>query len=349
MIIMDLRPREKLDYLALSGARIRGSTARNMPGLHDLSDIGGMDSFTVGDGKFSSATCKDKNLLLKDLEVQLKSLEIQEKMLSLKLAVKDKERRISELDKQVSSSTVQIPHPMLGLSAPPAQATGRASLHDPLARMDLNPRVYLGSPGASAKKYRAIVDFVPRNSRDDSFEEVPIGGGYTLHSSKKNKLDNVTPAQWVAANSRILADILLKDLVGHEAMVNVVLDYLAYTVKIGELAMKHTWASVLVYDDEYRYLQCQHGLPWGSDSPHLVSTNLVKRTKPEQCGQGGYINKEPPTCNYYNEGRHCPHNPCRFRHACKECGKNHPKVEHPGSTTTPASSGAAQRVTQAAL
>jgi len=66
-----------------------------------------------------------------------------------------------------------------------------------------------------------------------------------LGSGVKRKLDSTTPAQWIVANSRIMAEYI------SEVSEFNIQDYLAYTVKSGDLTQRFTWASVLSYDDEY--------------------------------------------------------------------------------------------------
>ena len=41
-----------------------------------------------------------------------------------------------------------------------------------------------------------------------------------------------------------------------------ILDYVAYTSKIGELACRLAWQSVLVYDQECRAMQAAGGFGW---------------------------------------------------------------------------------------
>ena len=62
-------------------------------------------------------------------------------------------------------------------------------------------------------------------------------------------------------------------------------DYLAYTVKIMELAVKFEWTSVLKCDDEFCQLQASYSFPWSHDSTHLHQIALdrsVPRLKPKQ-------------------------------------------------------------------
>jgi hypothetical protein len=208
----------------------------------------------------------------------------------------------------------------------------------PLNRMDLNPHVYLDVPSDDAtpqgNKYRAIVDFIPKNVRS-SDEEVEIAKGVVLKMKanfNKVRLDQVTPAQWVAANSRIMADIIQKEC-GTDIK-TFVLDYLAYTAKIGELATKFTWSSVMRYDDEYRTRQSCFGFPWGSDSPHMLTVNLDRRVNQGQplSNPAGATksqkSRETPYCINFNNGKECPFKPCKFRHVCETCGKGHAKVNH---------------------
>ena len=69
----------------------------------------------------------------------------------------------------------------------------------------------------------------------------------TLNSKTEPKLHAVSPALWIVANARIMAALYNSGDLDHITTK----DYMAYTVKIGELASRYTWASVLVYDQEY--------------------------------------------------------------------------------------------------
>ena len=86
--------------------------------------------------------------------------------------------------------------------------------------------------------------------RSASEEEISLGPGttLTLTSGTKPKLHVVSPTMWIAANARITAALYYSDDLDHgEAK-----DYMAYTAKIGKLASRYTWASVLAYVQEYR-------------------------------------------------------------------------------------------------
>ena len=93
----------------------------------------------------------------------------------------------------------------------------------------------------------------------------------TLKLNAKTKLDKVSPAMWLVANTRIL-----KTLVKADTNFNV-LQYLAYTEMIGESACRFTRNSVLLFDDEYRQRQAAAGFPWGADAPHRSTVLLRDR------------------------------------------------------------------------
>ena len=73
------------------------------------------------------------------------------------------------------------------------------------------------------------------------FQEISLGLEATLKltSGTRPKLHAVSPAMWIAASARIMAALYDSDDLGHGAAK----DYMAYTVKIGELASRSTWAA----------------------------------------------------------------------------------------------------------
>ena len=75
----------------------------------------------------------------------------------------------------------------------------------------------------------------------------------------------MSPATWIAANACIMAALYNCGNLDHITAK----DYMAYTVKIGELALRYTWASVLVHDQEY---WCQQVAAIGFDGGWIRST-----------------------------------------------------------------------------
>ena len=130
-----------------------------------------------------------------------------------------------------------------------------------------------------------IVDFLSPTMLAE--EEVALGGGVTLKINSKPKLDKVSPAMWVVANTRIMKAMMARPKFCVE-------QYLTYTEMIGELACRFTWTSVLLFDEEYRQRQAAVGFPWGTEAPHLSTVLLRDR----QQGAAGSTQQRRP----YSQG-----------------------------------------------
>ena len=138
--------------------------------------------------------------------------------------------------------------------------------------------------------------------------------------------------------------------------------YIAYTLKISQLSVEHTWQSVLKYDRQFRVQQALTNCGWGEDFPHLSSTWLVKKPPKvnvsNQAGNGNarFTNNNdsykgarnrmdgrqqsshkqgnkaeddapPENCSLFNT-RKCFYNPCRFMHKCVICNGDHAAVDN---------------------
>lgn len=219
----------------------------------------------------------------------------------------------------------------------------------------LRPEVYLRTSISGDKgKHLDISEYVTRSGLKAEEEEVVAGSGSTRivikSGQSKVKLETVTPTQWVGANARIMAELVATGMLKDRG----ILQYLAYTCKIGDLADRYDWRSVLLFDREYRVAQATHGFLWGTDVPHLLSVSLkekifVNNTAHQDKSRAPYPSQsvshgrqiQPPggrsrqarngrfICRLYNRG-HCNYVKCRFEHACSVpgCGLNHPEVEH---------------------
>lgn len=145
-------------------------------------------------------------------------------------------------------------------------------------------------------------------------------------SGKKLKLENISPAQWISANARIMAELLCQGkLLTHQIPY-----YLSYTAKIGDLALRYTWQSVLLYDNEYRHLQVQFKFDWGRDTPHLTTTYLREKQTSSNPSAKSQPNKASTSfCRNFNS-KGCSFTGCTYKHVCSEpgCGQPHPKTEH---------------------
>ena len=211
----------------------------------------------------------------------------------------------------------------------------------PNQRMDMDPRVYLDKhrPGenSGAVKVLRIADFIPGGAKT---EEIDLGGATIKLKEGRSrlKLDQISPSQWITANARIMGQLRSSGSLGPEE----VTDYLAYTAKIGELASRYTWTSVVLYDNDYRECQAMYQFRWGSDSPHLATVHLRERNTPAgkldsmstgnvRVGNSRLVKK---VCWQFNAGQ-CQYGAkCRFSHVCTACNRPHPFTEHNSSNVT---------------
>lgn len=308
------------------------------------------------------------------LNASIQELDRRGEALKLQIELQSKEQEIKRLQAALASAQDQPPSPQQPsspqhpaaphhLAAPhqPAHSMPPQSLHsfaqsglqlDTLLskglqpelreqkahemRADLDPHVYLRKPGIV--KYRPIVNYIPRAINCDD-EEIDLGNGVAvkLKTNPKPKIETVTPAQWTVANARILAE-LLEETPAHSVKTTT-LDYLSHTAKMGELATRYTWSSVILLDDEYRRLQAHYGFRWGSDTPHVSTLLLrereIERAKPKKSHAAPKFSAEAqPVCHIFNSGKTCHYgNDCRFRHVCATCGGAHARVNHSAETS----------------
>jgi hypothetical protein len=208
-------------------------------------------------------------------------------------------------------------------------------------RGDLNPLVYLADNKNA--DYLDIIDYVPSLCYESEEQVLSSQEGSEIvlkTGPKKPRLERVNQMQWTAASCRILAKLLLEGKIGVDGVAH----YLSYTVKISCLAQRYVWATVLLYDREYRRAQANYNFPWGSDVPHLVSVHLVPRN--DRIPGGGNSEKKdsfqskqasgsaryqkPYPCNLFNTQGTCKYGSnCRFSHECNKCKGPHPGCEHP--------------------
>ncbi len=201
-------------------------------------------------------------------------------------------------------------------------------------RVDLNPLVYL-MPKTS-RKALDIVDFVCSGvmESEETVVQGTMGSQVVLKSGpKRPKLESVSPMQWSGANMRILVELLTKGMLQQQS----IMDYIAYTVKVSELAESYMWQSVLAYDRAYRQLQAQHGFRWASDSPHLATLHLKPRQGSKGDSRATRTGATQPSsasstqiCRLFNRNQ-CPFGAeCRFRHICSapSCNEKHPLALH---------------------
>lgn len=189
--------------------------------------------------------------------------------------------------------------------------------------------------------YLRIVDFVSSSLFSD--EEVNLMEGVTLKVNSRIKLDKVSPAMWITANSRILQSYMQQSATFDTT------GYLRYTEMVGELAARYTWQSVLLYDDEYRQRQAKFLFAWGTETPHLSTVMLrdrvtaslpTKKTGYTHRRQVNHATTPREPCRQFNRGMCMYGITCQFDHACTICGsREHGGKDHAQITATSPTSG----------
>ena len=206
-----------------------------------------------------------------------------------------------------------------------------------------DPELFLHlAAGKGDTTYLDIVDFVPGDILKNSEHVLSVSDDLELiarsGSTRQNKLLSVTPTQWSAANSAIMARLINDGLLGPRG----VQQYLNYSYKIGDLGRSYTWSSILLYDREYRQLQARLNFDWGSDISHLRATTLIPKqqqshvqTNKRGFGRQGQASVGRSTagqlilCRDFNKGS-CFRSPCRFLHRCSvsNCFGTHSAAQH---------------------
>ena len=215
--------------------------------------------------------------------------------------------------------------------------TGTSQFQDPTSI--LNPR--------GKQPYLDIVEFIPGSIIEKERTEFPSGDGQNITIEAGPKRPNITSIsqnQWGIANMRILTQLMAN---GSLPSVHHITNYLAYTAKIHQHAIRCTWASIMLYDREYRQLQATEGFPWGMDNIHLqtvylrekvpdASHNQSHNAKPKnnQC----YVKVDPKSgrevCISHNRQSGCSRTDCRFIHLCSICCSDaHNAINHVGSNS----------------
>ena len=183
----------------------------------------------------------------------------------------------------------------------------------------------------SSGKPLLIPDFVSRaRGRTDPDEQELVNHGSTqlvLRASRvKPRLEQVTMAEWMGANARIMQKLVSDNkLASHED----ISCYLQYVADVSDYAQVCEWESLMVYDNEYRKKQVSQNRRWGEDDIHLATFYLQRKgqsNRRPQVNTGSRPSRPPrlsdnngvEICRNYN-GQGCFRNVCQYSHVCSVC------------------------------
>ena len=197
---------------------------------------------------------------------------------------------------------------------------GIGAFDGPLPALRATKSTMPATSKAAARKRGEKPLLIPDLVSVDEHEIGGTGGARIIIRANKAKvkLENVTLPMWIAANSRIMQELLTTGKLSGTSSIS---DYLSYTVKFAELLESHTFLSVVVYDSR-RKSQHKYGFRWGSDSQLLHTRFLIKRrtlgsSQPElprfPAGNRSH-QADLPICRQFNFPRGCQWPNCRFQY-----------------------------------
>lgn len=178
------------------------------------------------------------------------------------------------------------------------EATTSGSLFDPRAILILKSK---------NKKTVHITEFIPEhiNKRRAHRNKNSIGT-----SNEAVDYAGITIDEWGAANGRLLNFLLSS----HNLARSDIEYYIAYTTQIFDFATKYTWASILVFDQQYRELQAHHGFKWGTFAPQLEMQLLQPKTT-QQPSDMRRVADTTEECRMFRAKGSCSFgSKCKFRH-----------------------------------
>ena len=187
-----------------------------------------------------------------------------------------------------------------------------------------------------------IIDHItnPHLSSVDQMESAVCtqgGAQLVLRASRQKPLpDQVSLAQWVGANARIMQKLVRShQLQSTEALCA----YLEHTIRVSDYAQVNSLPSVMVYDHEYRRKQAEKNRSWEEDDFHLANFFLRRKEQNSRTdyNQRRRSDKRPSEhrsvelCwNYNNRG--CLRDHCKYAHLCSICNTpGHSKMTHKDS------------------
>lgn len=206
------------------------------------------------------------------------------------------------------------------------QAAGNTTFLDP----------FQFGKGRFSSKLRAVPDYVSSLARGDNPTTISLGNmDFVSTSQKKVPHEKLTMAQYMEGAIRMTRDLITED----SANLEQITDYLSYVVQVALFGQSFTWSSVLSYDKVYRREQAAMGFKWGTPSPLLMTSHLLKPTNEGVIKKKAQVTqtKDPKSgkmvCLRYNGHQGCSLRSCNFAHVCRACFEEHPEVSHKSTTT----------------
>ena len=179
-------------------------------------------------------------------------------------------------------------------------------------------------------KSKDIINFVSMHPGQNEEPELRVVDGHLHVGNKRTTRDKLSIPQYMEAAIRMRATVPLEQQE----------EYCEYISRIAQLAQVFSWASVLLFDKEFRRKREEKGGSWTSEEPFLMSLCLrpinTSPTNPQNKKKASWGSSQQrvdpttgrPVCIRYNKGG-CTSETCRYTHVCLSCLGPHPESKHP--------------------
>lgn len=140
---------------------------------------------------------------------------------------------------------------------------------------------------------------------------------FVLTQENDSSYSGISIEEWGAANCRLMNFLLqsgrlLRDDIEY---------YLAYTAKIFDLANKFTWHSILQFDQQYREVQAEYNMVWGTYAPQLEFQLLQPKTNAPTQQRRNIAPRLQEDCRLFKARGYCTFgNDCKYRHVAADKG-----------------------------
>lgn len=163
---------------------------------------------------------------------------------------------------------------------------------------------------SSLTKALLIPDYLSKHIYSDQKEKILSVKGDTelfLRTQKtKKKPEEVSLPEWIAANARILRKLINDEKIDKRG----ILDYLDYTIQVGDYAQLYTTSSLMMLDDAHRRRVADEGEDWTRVSEHQFRFLLRSKTNSGSVN-GANARQRKDLCIDFLRGN------CRFGSRCK--------------------------------
>jgi hypothetical protein len=134
------------------------------------------------------------------------------------------------------------------------------------------------------------------------------------NKNEENAYFNISMEEWGAANCRLMSYLLQQGKLSRKDIDY----YLAYTTKIYDMASKFTWQSILFFDRQYREVQAEFNMQWGTFAPQLEYQLLQPKANPNaprRTPQLATASRLQEECRNFRSKGVCSYGDnCKFRH-----------------------------------